>query len=82
LTSQIRRPTNSISSNIAEAFGRKTKKDQRNFYIVVRGSAFETQSHLLYGEKVKYFDEQPVDKLNEEYDHLIYQLNKIMKPLG
>lgn len=82
LTSQIRRSANSISSNISEAFGRKTKKDKRNFYIIARGSAFETQSHLLYGQKVKYFDEQVVDKLIKEYDDLIHQLNKIMKALA
>ena len=58
LTSQIRRSANSISANIAEAFGRRTKKDKRNFYIVARGSTFETQSHLLYGKKVKYFSKK------------------------
>jgi len=82
LTSQIRRSANSISANISEAFGRKTKKDKQNFYIVARGSAFETQNHLLYGGKVKYFNEQIVNKLIEEYDDLIHQLNKIMKALG
>ncbi|GAA5521888.1 hypothetical protein Asal01_01836 [Fodinibius salicampi] len=82
LTSQIRRSANSIAANIAEGFGRNTRKDKRNFYIVARGSAFETQSHLLYGQKVKYFDEQIVDKLIEAYDDLFHQLNKIMKSLG
>ena len=82
LTSQIRRSANSISSNIAEAFGRNTKKDKRNFYIIARGSAFETQSHLLYGEKIKYFDNKAVSLLIKEYDELIHQLNKIMKALG
>jgi four helix bundle protein len=82
LTSQIRRSANSISANISEGFGRSTRKDKRNFYIIARGSAFETQSHLLYGQKVKYFEEQIVKKLIEEYDDLIYQLNKIMKSLG
>lgn len=81
LTSQIRRSANSISSNISEAFGRKTKKDKQNFYIIARGSAFETQSHLLYGNKVKYFSRKIVSKLIAEYDDLIHQLNKIMKSL-
>ncbi len=82
LTSQIRRSSNSISANISEAFGRKTKKDKRNFYIVARGSAFETQSHLLYGKKVDYFDQKIVSILIKEYDELIHQLNKIMKSLN
>ena len=82
LTSQMRRSANSITANIAEGFGRNTRKDKQNFYIIARGSAFETQSHLLYGQKVKYFDEQIVTKLIQEYDDLIHQLNKIMKALG
>ncbi len=48
LTSQLRRSSSSVSANIAEAFGRKTKKDKSNFYIIARGSAFETQNHIIY----------------------------------
>ncbi|WP_416338477.1 four helix bundle protein [Lentimicrobium sp.] len=57
LTSQIKRSSNSVSGNITEGFGRSTKKDKANFYIIARGSSYETQNHLLYGRKVGYFDE-------------------------
>ena len=82
LTSQIRRSSNSISANIAEAFGRRTKKDKIYFYTVSRGSAFETQSHLLYGKGVKYFKDEDISDLIVEYDNLIHQLNKITKSKG
>lgn len=82
LNSQIRRSATSVSSNIAEGFGRKTKKDKGHFYIVSRGSAYETQGHLLYGEAVKYFQKQEVDRLIAEYDKLVFQLNKIIKSLS
>ncbi len=78
LTSQIRRSSNSISGNIAEGFGRSTKKDKANFYIIARGSSYETQNHLLYGRKVGYFDELITEKLFSEYSDLIYELNKII----
>jgi four helix bundle protein len=52
LTSQIRKSSNSVSACIAEGFGRSTKKDKSNFYVIARGSSFETQSHLLYGNSV------------------------------
>jgi len=81
LTSQIRRSANSVSANIAEGFGRRTNKDKINFYIIARGSAFETQSHLLYGSKIKYFESKAVDVLFSECDSLIYELNKIMQSL-
>lgn len=81
LTSQIRRASNSVNANIAEAFGRSSKKDKRNFYIHARASAFETKSHLLYGVRVNYFKVDVVDLLLKEYDILIYDLNKILKTL-
>jgi four helix bundle protein len=81
LTSQIRRAANSVCANIAEAFGRRTNKDKSQFYIIARGSAFETQSHLLYGEKVGYFKIEKVNLLVSEYNELIHDLNKIIKSL-
>ena len=82
LTSQIRRSANSISANIAEAFGRKHKLDKAKFYIISRGSAFETQSHLLYGVRVGYFESILVQNLIGEYNLLIHEINKIIKSLS
>ncbi|MFZ5940756.1 MAG: four helix bundle protein [Bacteroidota bacterium] len=81
LTSQIRRSSNGIPGNIAEAFGRSTNKDKANFYIIGRGSAYETQNHLIYGFKVKYFDEKTTSNLMNRYGELILELNKIIKSL-
>ena len=82
LTSQIRRSANSISANIAEGFGRKTAKDKSNFYVFARGSAFETQNHLIYGTKAGYFEQNKTDKLLKEYNQLAFDLNKIIKSLS
>ena len=79
LTSQIRRSSNSVSANVAEAFGRRTKKDKSYFYVIARGSAFETQSHLLYGNKVGYFEKENSEILFDKYADLIHELNKILK---
>ena len=81
LTSQLRRAANSVSANLSEGFGRSTKKDKCNFYIIARGSAFEVQNHLLYGKKVKYFTSKDVDQLIHEYKDLIFDLNKLIKSL-
>jgi len=78
LTSQIRRASSSVPANISEAFGRKTNKDKSNFYVIARGSAFETQNHLLYGEGVGYFKKKVVADLVQSYDDLIYEINKII----
>ncbi len=81
LTSQIRKSSNGVSACIAEGFGRNTKKDKSNFYIIARGSSHETQSHLLYGKNVGYFGQEITDRLFQEYDDLIYELNKLIKTL-
>ena len=47
LTSQIRKSSNGVPACIAEGFGRSTKKDKSNFYIIARGSSFETQNHFF-----------------------------------
>ncbi len=81
LTSQIRRSSNGVSACISEGFGRNTKKDKSNFYIISRGSSFETQNHLLYGNKVGYFEDQITQCLFNEYNELIFELNKLIKSL-
>jgi len=81
LTSQIRKSSNGVAACIAEGFGRSTKKDKSNFYIISRGSSFETQNHLLYGNKVGYFDSIITERLFQEYNELIYELNKLIKSL-
>jgi four helix bundle protein len=81
LTSQIRKSSNGVPACIAEGFGRSTKKDKSNFYIIARGSSFETQNHLLYGNKVSYFETQITQRLFDEYNGLIHELNKLIKSL-
>lgn len=78
LTSQIRRSSTSISANVAEAFGKRTLPDKRKFYDISRGSAFETISHLIYGNKVGYFDAKKVKELTQKLETIIHELNKVM----
>lgn len=79
LTSQIRRSALSISANLAEGFGRGTPKDKANFYRYSRGSALETKNHLIYGCRVKYFNENEVSFLFKNIEEIIFELNKILK---
>jgi four helix bundle protein len=44
---QIERAALSITSNIAEGFGRQSTKDKKHFYVMARGSAYEVQNQLL-----------------------------------
>ncbi|OQX95550.1 four helix bundle protein [candidate division KSB1 bacterium 4572_119] len=77
-TSQIRRSALSISANIAEAFGRFHTLNKVNFYYTARGSLTETQSHLEYGNRVKYLDTEDVVKLDKRLFSLYNDINKII----
>jgi four helix bundle protein len=81
LTSQIRRSSASVHGNIAEGFERATAADKSYFYTISKGSSSETQSHLEYGKRVKYFDLKTVELLTEEYQDVIHELKKIIKTL-
>ena len=57
LGNQLRRAVVSIPSNIAEGFGRGTKKDYACFLTMARGSAFETETQLLLCVRAQYLSE-------------------------
>lgn len=81
LTSQLRRAAVSISANIAESFGRRTKNDKIKFYDYAKTSAHETKSLLIYGNKVNYFTEENIKTIITKIEEIIYDLNKIILTL-
>ena len=80
-TSQVRRSALSISANIAEAFGREHTLDKVNFYYIARGSLTETQGHLDYGQRVKYFEKDKALELDMILTTLHNDLNKLIRRL-
>lgn len=82
LTSQIRRASVSISANIAEAFGRTIAPDKNKLFDYARGSAFETKSLLLYGNKVGYFSDESTEMIIEKISTIIHNLNKVKVTLS
>jgi four helix bundle protein len=50
---QLLRAADSIGANIAEAFGRWHRADQRRLLYIARGSVYETQHWLARAEKEK-----------------------------
>ncbi|MEC5157843.1 four helix bundle protein [Chryseobacterium sp. MP_3.2] len=81
LTSQIRRSAESISANISEGFGRAGSRDKTMFYKYARGSANETKNHLVYGNLVKYFEDEKIQPIIKDIENLMHELNKVIKTL-
>ena len=81
LTSQMRRAAVSITSNIAEGFGRRTSKDKARFYVQARGSCYEVQSQSYAARDLSYLEPVNSANLNRELDEVVHDLNKITKTL-
>ncbi len=54
LVDQMRRCVISITSNIAEGFSRKSKKEKSQFYYMSLGSTTELQNQLLISKDLGY----------------------------
>jgi len=60
--SQMRRAAMSVSSNLAEGFGRSTVADKVHFYIMARGSLTELQNQILLTADVNLTPDQDAQK--------------------
>ncbi len=58
LTSQIRRASVSVPSNIAEGHGRRTSKDFANFLWIANGSIGEIETQALLAERLGFASQE------------------------
>lgn len=77
LVNQMRRCAVSVTSNIAEGFGRKTLKDKIQFYSIALGSLYELQNQLLIAKDVNYIN---LSKFKQIADQAVIA-NKILNGL-
>ena len=63
---QMLRSSLSISSNIAEGFGRKSKKDFARFLLIAMGSNDELRNQLRFSFDTKLITEEDFNSLNDK----------------
>jgi four helix bundle protein len=66
LVNQMRRCVVSITSNIAEGFGRKSYKEKIKFYLISQGSVREIQNQLIISRDVGYIDKDKFQEIAEQ----------------
>lgn len=66
ITSQIRRSTISIPSNIAEGIGRDSNNELIRFINIAVGSLFELQTQLEIAKNISYLNEEEFNNLYED----------------
>lgn len=74
IISQMRRSSISIPSNIAEGFGRKSHKDQDQFYYIAYGSSLELETQLLLARDLRFISDK-------EFELILSLLTEIIKML-
>ena len=74
LTSQIRRCSISIPSNIAEGSGRATKKDFSHFLNISLGSAYELETQVILAYDLRLMDQKTSNRLT----HQIQEIQKMI----
>lgn len=66
LKDQMGRCSVSITSNIAEGFSRKSRKEKIQFYYISLGSITELQNQLIISKDLGYITESKYDTLNKQ----------------
>ncbi|MCK4387025.1 MAG: four helix bundle protein [Candidatus Pacebacteria bacterium] len=66
LISQMRRASVSITSNIAEGFGRQGIKEKVQFFYLSQGSLIELKNQIEISKDISYINENDYKKLIEQ----------------
>ncbi|MGK7884918.1 MAG: four helix bundle protein [Crocosphaera sp.] len=70
LTSQIRRASVSVPSNIAEGYGRRTKNEYIQFLHIALGSLRELDTQIIIAKEVKLTSSELFAPILEEVDSM------------
>lgn len=81
MTSQIRRASISIPSNIAEGYGRESKKEYIRFLNIASSSLFEAQTQLEIGKNLSFLKENDFNLLYENTREIERMLSSYIRKI-
>lgn len=77
LTSQLRRASVSVPSNIAEGYVRRARKDYARFIAIARGSAAEVETQFEIAKMLGYSDEVLIEEALALVDEVMRMLTAL-----
>ena len=81
LTSQIRRSSSSIPTNIVEGSGQLTRNNYIRFLGIAQGSAYEVEYQVLLAKDLGYLKLEEYNLLTKKIKDIIYMLFGLIKSL-
>lgn len=81
LTSQVRRPSVSVPSNIAEGYGRGSRKEYLQFLSVAQGSLKELETQVILAERLHYVNDEEANGLLSVSETVGKMLGGLMRSL-
>jgi four helix bundle protein len=82
LTSQMRRASVSVASNIAEGRGRLNPAEFRQFLGIAQGSTYELQTQLLVAKKLGLGHEEALDAAESLGNEVSKMLGSFIQTVG
>lgn len=82
IVSQIRRAGVSVCCNIAEGAGRKTSKDQSNFYRIAFGSLLEVLNLFILSNDLQFITDSDLQTIREDIEKISNKLNALVKRIN
>jgi len=79
LTSQLRRASVSVASNIAEGWGRRSRRDYQRFIEMAMGSNDELQTQLIIAERLNFAESSVIAQAADLSDHVGRMLQGLRK---
>ncbi len=81
LTSQMKRCTISIPSNIAEGFTRKSRLQYHQYVRIAFGSGAELETQLIIAKKLNFISDNDSTKVESLLDEVMRMLNRLITSL-
>jgi four helix bundle protein len=81
LSSQMKRASISISSNIAEGYGRNSTASYINFLKIARGSVYELETQTFLAQKLGFVREEQLEEISALLEEESKMINSFIRKL-